>query len=491
MPAAETEPGPRPLTFAEALVPIVLGALALGFSFLLFGSGEAVKGPLQTAIVCATAGTMLIGRRAGHGFEAMRDAAIASVVGGFGTIAVLFAVGALLGTWAMSGTLLALGYYLMQHLTPEILYMTSALIAALIGFSIVSAWTAVSTVGICLTGIAQQIGLDPVITAGAVVSGAYFGDKASPLSKKGALAAKAAGVAPREHWREALWTAAPSFALALLLFWWLGESATRDPLEAIALIDAELHISPILLLPLATVLVLALMGLPPFMTMFTGALVGGLIAVLLEPARVIAFAGIDGLLAPLALIKGIWKAMATGFVSTTGVAGLDSFLTRGGMAYMLNTIWIIVAGLAFGGVVERIGLLHRLIEPVIKKARTTGALVATAAGTGFATNILTADQTTGISLSERIVKPEFDARGIAPAVLSRAAADSASVTSALIPWNSCGAYLAAALGIETFTYAPYAFFNIASPLVTILFAILGIRMLRRTAPLSSDPAPRA
>ena len=158
-----SEPGPRPLTAAEALVPIVLGGLLLGLSFRLFGDA-ATGGPLQTAIICATAGAMLIGRRAGHGFDAMREAAVASMIGGFGTMAVLFAVGALLGTWAMSGTLLALGYYLLQVLTPEWLYLSSALIAALVGLAIASAWTTASTIGVCLVGIAIQLGLDPAIT---------------------------------------------------------------------------------------------------------------------------------------------------------------------------------------------------------------------------------------------------------------------------------------------------------------------------------------
>jgi NhaC family Na+:H+ antiporter len=160
---------------------------------------------------------------------------------------------------------------------------------------------------------------------------------------------------------------------------------------------------------------------------------------------------------------------------------------------MLNTIWLITAALAFGGVIERIGLLHRLFEPIVLRARSAGALVSSVVGASLATNLLTADQQTGTSLAERILKPAFDARGLSPVVLSRAAADSASVTSVLIPWNSCGAYLAATFGISTLAYAPYAFFSLASPAVTILFAWLGIRMLRRPGAraASSDPVPGA
>ncbi len=476
----EAPPTLRPLTPIEVLLPIVLGGLSLGLSFLLFGPA-ALGGPLQTAIITATAGAMLIGWRAGHGFDAMGDAALASVIGGFDTIAVLFAVGALLGTWAMSGTLLALGYYLLQVLTPEWLYLTSALITALIGFTIASAWTAASTVGICLVGIATQIGLDPAITAGAVISGAYFGDKLSPLSKKSRLTAALAGVEHRVHAREALWTSLPSFTLCLVLFWWLGEAASRDVLVIISNIDTALDIRPVLLLPLATVIVMALLGVRPFITMFTGALVGGAVAVAIKPATVIAFAGNAELWPALLLLKGVWQAMATGFVADTGNQALDAFLSRGGMAGMLNTIWLITAALAFGGVIERIGLLSRLFEPIAKKARSATALVSSVVGASFVTNLLTADQQAGTRLAERIFKPAFDASGLAPVVLSRATADSASVTSALIPWNSCGAYLAAALGVSTLAYAPYALFSLISPLVTILFAVLGIRMLRQRA----------
>ncbi len=474
------EAAPRPLSFAEALLPIILGAPFLAASFLLFGEG-ATKGPLQTAIICAAAGAMLIGRRAGHSFEALRDAALAGIVGGFGTLAVLFAVGALLGTWAMSGTLLALGYYLLQVLTPDLLYLTSAIIAALVGFAIASAWTTASTVGICMVGIALQVGLDPAITAGAVISGAYFGDKLSPRSKKSDLAAAAAGVDPATHRQEALWTSIPAFTLTLVAFWWLGEPASRDPGVTAALLDAQLHITPGLLLPLAVVIVLGITGLPPFMTMFTGAITGGIIAITMKTDFVLTFAALDGPVS-LALLKGLWQAMATGYVSATGIPGLDAFLSRGGMAYMMDTIWLIAAALALGGIVERLGLLHRLLEPVINAVRTPGGLVSTTVGAAFAINLLTADQQTGTSLVERISKPAYDAIGIQPVVLSRTAADSASVTSPLIPWNSCGAYLAAALGISTITYAPYTLFAFISPALTILFACLGLRLLRQPRP---------
>lgn len=466
------------LTFASALIPIVTAVVLLALSYLLFGD-KGMHGPHQVGIVCATMVAVYIGWQNGFSLDELRDAATASLVSSAGIIFSLLAVGALLGTWAMSGTLLAMGYYLMYGLDPNYLYLAAAVIAALVGFSISSAWTVASTIGVGLVGITQQMGLDPAITAGAVVSGAYFGDKASPLSSKTQLAVGTAGVDLREHMREALWTSVPAFGLALVLFWWLGAPGEFDRSRVSEVIHASLHITPLILLPFFVVLVLALRRWPPFTTMFIGALVGGVVAVLAAPERVVAFADADGLIAPLALLKGVWMAMASGYVSSTGVATIDAFLTRGGMAYMLSIIWLVIVAQAFGGIIEKIGVLQRLLAPIVAAARSTGSLISTLVGATVVTNVFTASQYLAIGLPERMCKTAFAQRGLAPVTLSRAVADSATVTSALIPWNSCGAYLAAALGIATFSYAPYAFFNLLSPLITIAFAFLGLRMGRR------------
>ncbi len=479
---SETPPEARP-TLAEASTPIATGVLLLGLSYYLFGD-QGMYGPHQVAIVCTTMVAVYIGWRRGHALDELREAAKSGVLSATGTIFSLFAVGALLGTWAMSGTLLAMGYYLLQVLSPSYLYLTAAVIAALVGFTISSAWTVASTVGIGLVGIAQQMGLDSAITAGAVISGAYFGDKASPLSPKTRLAAEAADADPREHVREALWTSQPAFGLALVLFWWLGEPGDFDPSVTTAIINDALHISPLQLLPVILVFVLAMLGWPTFTTMFLGALAGGVVAVLVAPERVIAFAADASLATPLALLKGVWQAMASGYVSTTGVARIDQFLSRGGMAYMLGIVWLVIVAQAFGGVIEKTGVLQRLIAPLVAAARSTGGLVSTLVGAAVATNVFTASQNLAISLPERMCKNAFDQRGLDPVVMSRAVSDSGTVTSALIPWNSCGAYLAAALGVATFSYAPYALFNLLSPLLTIAFAFLGLRMLRgRQKPL--------
>lgn len=478
-------PVERPLSLPEALLPIVAAIVLLGLSMYLFGQ-EGGHGPHQVAITCAAMVGAFVGWRRGIPVDELRVTAQSGVKDSTKMILQLFAVGALLGTWAMSGTLLAMGYYWLLLLTPDRLYLTALVVCAFVGFAICSSWTVASTFGVGFVGIAAQLGLDPAIMAGAVVSGAYFGDKLSPFSDKTQLAAAIADVNLREHAREGLWTSIPAFVITAVIFWTLGEPSDRDPMATTIAIDDALHISPVLLLPLALVLILALFRWPPFATMLLGAFAGGLVAIAMEPERVLAFANADDLPTWLALTKGVWEALATGFVADTGIGPIDTFLTKGGMASMLDTIWLVIAASAFGGIIQRIGVLDRLFLPLIRATHSAGILITTVIGTAIVMNILAASHQVATRLTERLAIDAVRERRIAPVVLSRSMADSASVTSALVPWNACGAYLAAALGVATFDYAPYAFFNFLSPLIAIVFAMLGVRMLRLAPPAASD-----
>ena len=238
------------------------------------------------------------------------------------------------------------------------------------------------------------------------------------------------------------------------------------------------EISPVLFLPLVLVVALALFRLPPFTTIFLGAIAGGVLAAIVAPERVLKFADAGDLPTWLALVKGVWLALAKGYTSTSGFAPMDMLASRGGMASMLNTIWLIVTALAFGGVVEKAGVLDRLITPIIVRARSDGALVTSLTSAIVATNVITADQYIAIVLPGRMFKGAFAKRGFAPQVLSRTVGDTATPTSALIPWNSCGAYMAATLGVATWSYAPFAVFSYVSPLLTVAMAYAGVRMTR-------------
>ncbi|MDI7862771.1 Na+/H+ antiporter NhaC [Rhizobiaceae bacterium n13] len=469
----------RPLSLLEAILPIAGLIVLVGLSFFLFGD-EGASGPNQVALVFATMIAVAIARRRGYSLEELGEAAVASVGSGIGAIFILLAVGSLIGTWALSGTLIAMVYYGLQLLNPNLFYMTAAAICAIVSFGIGSSWTVAGTIGIGLMGISVNMGLDPAITAAAIISGAYFGDTTSPLSDSANLAAGVANANLYDHVRETLLTSTPALMISLAIFWLFGRAGDLDASDKLEAIESAFHVSPILFLPLAVVVGLALFRLPPFTTIFIGALAGGVLAVALAPDRVAVFGDPEQTLPRwLALIKGVWLALASGYVSTSGHPALDVLATRGGMASMLNTIWLIITAFAFGGVVEKAGMIERLIEPVISKVKSTGGLVTTLVSAIFATNVATADQYLAIVLPGRMFKRAFQSREFAPIVLSRSVGATATPTSALVPWNSCGAYMSATLGVSTFHYFPYAVFSIASPLIAIVVAFLGIRMIRQ------------
>jgi NhaC family Na+:H+ antiporter len=478
----------------EAIIPIAALVLLVSLSFYLFGDGGAL-GPNQVALMVGAMIAVYVGWRRGHSLESLRDAAVASVGSGIGAIFILFAVGALIGTWAMSGTLVAMVYYGLKLLSPHYFYMTTVLLCGVVAFSIGSSWTVAGTIGIGLMGIAANMGLDPAITAGAVISGAYFGDKASPLSDTANLAAATAGADLYDHIRETAITSAVAMVFTLAFFWFLGEPGDFDASDKVEALRSAFDITPWLFLPLLVVIGLAMFRFPPFTTIFMGALAGGLLAVIVAPERVAAYAGArESVPASLAQLKGVWLALAEGYKQTSGIATVDTLVTRGGMESMLNTIWLIIAALGYGGVIEKIGALDRLIAPVLAAARSAGALVSSLAAAILATNIATADQYMAVVLPGRMFKGAFEKRGYAPTVLSRTIGDTGTPTGALIPWNSCGAFMAATLGVSTLSYLPYAILNIISPFITIAFAYLGIRMMRSApaeAAAGADPGEAA
>ncbi len=469
--------GPQ-LSLIEAIIPIASLIVLVGLSYYLFGDAGA-NGPSQVALIVATMITVLVARYRGHTLESLNEAAVASVSSGVGAIFILFAVGALIGTWALSGTLVAMVYYGMKVLHPSYFYVSAAAICAIVSAGIGSSWTVAGTIGIGLMGISHSMELNPAITAAAIISGAYFGDTASPLSDSANLAAAAAGVDLYDHVRETAVTSAAALAIALIVFWMLGRPGEFDASEKMMAIERAFYISPILFLPLVVVAALALLKFPPFTAVFAGALAGGVLALCVAPERVIAFARAgDGVPKWLALVKGIWLALAGGYSSSTGYAPIDQLASRGGMASMLNTIWLVMAALAFGGVAEKAGVLERLMRPIIAAAKSAVALTVSLVGAVITTSAVTADQYMAVVLPGRMFKRAFNEKGFAPVALSRAVGASATPTSALIPWNSCGAYMAATLGVATFDYAPYAAFNLASPLLIIASSYLGVRMLR-------------
>lgn len=475
--------GVRPPSLVDALIPSIALVILLALSYLLYGD-TASSGPNQVALLFCALIAAGIAFKNGMAWTGIRQAVVDGIATGLPAILILLAVGSLIGAWALSGTIISMVYYGLKLLSPDYFYATTAFVCALVAFSIGSSWTVAGTIGIGLIGVAIPMGLSPAITAGAIISGAYFGDKASPLSDTVNLATATAGSTIYSHIRESLWTSIPALAIALLAFSLLDQPSSFDSAKLLGMIDTQIRVSPWTFAPLVIVLGLSIARISPFVAIFTGALAGAVLAIFHDPERVLAFANAPDLPVGLAMLKGTWSALANGYVASTGDKAIDQILTRGGMSSMMNTVWLIITALSFGAVLEHAGLLNRLIDPLIAKTKSASGLVSTVVGTSIFSNVVTSDQYISIALPGRLFSPIFAGRGLAPVMLSRVVGDSATVTSPLVPWNSCGAYMAAALGVSTTAYAGFCFFNLLNPLVTIAFTLLGWRVIR------SVPAPQ-
>jgi len=279
------------------------------------------------------------------------------------------------------------------------------------------------------------------------------------------------------------WTTVPSLLIALALFGVLGwgQAVKLDDgraAEIMATLDASYDLSPWSLLPLVVVLVLAVRKFPALPTIIGGALLGGVMAVILQPEVVLARADAATLSTPLAYLKGVWTTLASGFESSTGNKVVDELLSRGGMSSMLNTVWLIISALAFGAVLEHAGMLERLVRATLAAAKSTGSLIAAVIATSIGTNIIAADQYMAIVLPGKMYRAEFLRRGLDSRNLSRALEDAGTLTSPLVPWNTCGAYMASTLGVATVAYLPFAFFNLINPLISVIYGYTGFKIVR-------------
>jgi NhaC family Na+:H+ antiporter len=469
---------PRSPSLLDCMLAVGFLIVLVAAGFLLFGE-DAAYGPNQVALCVAATLAAGLAWKNGHSWDKIREAVVAGIASALQAVFILFAVGALIGTWAMSGTLVAMVYYAMGVLSPNFFYLTACIVSALVALSIGSSWTVAGTIGVGLMGIAEQMDLSPAITAGAVISGAYFGDKASPLSDTCNLAAAAAGSELFEHIRYSLLTSAPALILALVGFGLLGSPGDFDANATRAAIAARFDVTPWAFVPVLVVFGLSIARAPAYVAIILGALAGGVAAVLLQPALVARLAGEPDLPHAVQMLKGVWQALASGFKYESGDPSLDT---------LLNTIWLIIVALAFGSVLEHAGMLERLVAPLLSRARSTVRLVATVVATAIGLNVIAGDQYIAIVLPGRTFKSEFAHRGLRAVLLSRSLGDSATVTSPLVPWNSCGAFMAATLGVATFAYLPFAFLNLLNPIAAIVAAAFVGKGMAKPDPLSAEAA---
>ena len=450
----------RPIPLLAALVPVacLVGFLAYVI-IVLEGSGHL---PLAAAGAVAA----IVARVHGWSWKTIHAGMLQAINLAMGAILILLVIGVLMGTWLASGIVPALIDWGLQLLSPSFFLPATCAVCSVVSLVSGSSWSTAGTVGLALIGVAHAMGIDPAIAAGAVVSGAYFGDKLSPMSDTTNLAPAMAGTELFTHIRHMLWTTGPSWVIAMIIFTFLGldmETAdTGSSIENIhALLSAQFDPGWIHLTVPLVVGVMVFKKMPALPTLGLGALLGGLLAVVQGMAPV-----------------DVLGAAFDGFKPDTGDAAVDELLARGGMMSMASTVVLVLCAMVFGGVMERTGMLRVIGSRLLALGKSSGSLIASTILTSIAMNILAADQYIAVVVPGRMYASEYAERGLDPRNLSRALEDGGTITSPLIPWNTCGAFMASTLGVATGAYLPYCFLNLLNPIIGMVYGFTGWTIAR-------------
>lgn len=465
-----------PLVILVALIAVVVS---------IFGD-ETLSGASQISLIVATAVCLSIGLLQKATTWADFEKALADKIGGVsGGIIILLLIGALGGAWMVGGIVPTLIYYGMEIMSPQWFLVSACIICAMVSVLTGSSWTTIATIGIALMGIGQALGFNEGWAAGAIISGAYFGDKISPLSDTTVLASSTVGTPLFTHIRYMLYTTVPTFLITLLIFTFEGLGQASASTEHVQMVEETLQqtffISPwLLLVPVFTGVLIA-MRLPSMVVLFLATLMGALTAAFTQGALLDEIAGTD--------LEGFSQRLRGALIVVygktnlnTGVPELNDLVATRGMAGMLDTIWLIICAMLFGAAMTATGMLDTIMKALLRLVRGVVSLVATTAFTGVFLNIVSADQYLSIILSATMYAPTYKRYGLEPRLLSRTCEDSATVTSVLIPWNTCGMTQSHVLGVSTLIYAPFCFFCYLSPVMTVVAATflrkktLGVRL---------------
>lgn len=456
----------------EALIPVAFTIALLMYTVLpVFG----VEGSVHIALVF---GALVSAAMAiflwGYTWKDVEEGILHSIGGTMQAILILAIIGMIIGTWILGGIVPMLIYYGLQILNPAIFLVASALLCSVISLATGSSWTTAGTVGIALMGVAAGLGVPAPMAAGAIISGAYFGDKMSPLSDTTNLAPAMAGANLFDHVKHMVYTTGASLVIALVGFGVLGASFAGKELDMTAIngildmMRDNFNLSPLLLIVPILVIVMVAMKVPAIPGLFLGTVLGGIAAMLFQGAS----------------FAAVMDAMMYGVTSETGNEVLDTLLTRGGLQGMMWTISLILCALTFGGILEKTRVLEVIAGSVLRYAKSTGSLVFATVFTSIFTNVLAGDQYLSIVLPGKMYRDEYERRGLAPRNLSRCLEDAGTLTSPLVPWNTCGATMSSYLGVPTVEYIPYCFLNLVNPVVSIVYGYTGITMMK----VEDDPS---
>ena len=477
-----TEEKSKSISLLHALIPIIALVIMLFYNVFFVYGDDALSGSNQFILILGAAVAAIVGFINKISYNAMIDEVSENVKSTSGAILILLMVGALAGTWLISGIIPTMIYYGLQILNPTIFLSACVIICAIISIATGSSWTTSATVGIALIGIGETLGIPLGMTAGAVISGAYFGDKMSPLSDTTNLAPAMAGSDLFSHIRYMSLTTVPTVIVTLIVFTIIGltidTSGTPDISSQLNAIDNAFNISPWLLIVPVLVIAMIIKKTPPLIALLLGSLLGGIAAVIAQPDLLVTIAGANELNFQSAY-KGVMQAITVDTSVETSSAVLNDLFTSGGMYGMLGTIWLILCAMVFGGIMDAIGALSKLSAALLSIAESTFGLFASTVASCLAINVTASDQYLALVVPGKMFKKAYEDKGLAPVNLSRTLEDSGTVTSVLIPWNTCGAYQSGVLGVPVADYFFYAIFNWLSPFMTLLFAAFSIKIKMR------------
>jgi len=450
----------RQISFGEVLFVFLFLIVSLMSTIILFGGDPHI--PILVTTIIAS----IVAIRAGYKWNDIQDGIIDGIKMSMQAILILMIVGMLIGVWILAGVVPTMIYYGLKILSPGIFLVATCLICAIVSLATGSSWTTAGTVGVALIGVGMGLGMPMPMVAGAIISGAYFGDKMSPLSDTTNLAPAMAGADLFDHVKHMIKTTGPSLVIALILYGIIGARYAGKELDIAGInqllegLADQFAINPLLFIPPLVVILMVVFKVPAIPGLIGGVVLGSIFAAIFQGAG----------------MGAIIEASHYGFVSETGIVEIDDLLTRGGLDSMMWTVSLIMIAMSFGGVLEKTGMLNALLEKVLKVVKSTGSLVLATVLSCFFINLTSGDQYMSLVVPGRMFKDAYAERGLHPKNLSRVLEDAGTLSSPLIPWNTCGAFMLSTLAIHPFAYLPYAFLNLINPLVSIFYGYTGITM---------------
>ena len=466
------------LSLTESLFPIILLIIFLSFNVYVYGD-DAMGGSNQFILLIGAAAGIGLGLFKGFIFKNMMSQVAENLKSVTGAIVILLFVGALSGTWLISGIIPSMIYYGLNILHPSIFLPACLIICAIISIATGSSWTTSATVGIALIGISKAIGIPVEMSAGAIISGAYFGDKLSPLSDTTNLAPAISGSDLFTHIKYLTITTIPTITISLLIFiilnFYMVSSGPTDNTILLEAISQTFNITPLIFIVPLIVIILIIKKTPPIIALFTGTILGAIFALIFQQDILVQLSDYDSL-----TFEGAYSAVVNSITVDTNIESgnleLNDLFTSGGMLGMMNTIWLVISAMVFGGVMESIGALRTITTSLLNLGKSTFSLFASTAGSCLAINLTTSDQYLAIVIPGKMFEKAFKEKNLAPENLSRTLEDTGTVTSVLIPWNSCGAYQSSVLGVSVLDYFFYAIFNWLSFFMTLIVAGLNYKI---------------